>query len=249
MAKVSIDIDYVKDALSQIGYVISDCIERENNGLNWQLKFSNSGACVTIYDTNTKRNTVVNGKCEDGEQEALKELVDGLKCKEISVDTLNELIVSLINSKREESYYDFKEQWHGEGQSGDLLHDILCLANNVENRDAYLIVGVKDNFDVIGVDEWRKTNEIYDFLRSQPFSGGHIPEVELRRMYYKQFKIDVLLIRSSKDVPFFLNKVTREVGLQVYTRVGDTNTPKNQAADYNDVERLWKIHFERGQEI
>ena len=76
MAKVSIDIDYVKDSLLRIGYVISDCIERENNGLNWQLKFSNSSACVTIYDTNTKRNTVVNGKCDDGEQEALKELVD-----------------------------------------------------------------------------------------------------------------------------------------------------------------------------
>ena len=74
MAKVSIDIEYVKDSLSKIGYVISDCIERENNGTNWQLKFSNSGANVTIYDTNTKKNTVVNGKCEEGEKESLKEI-------------------------------------------------------------------------------------------------------------------------------------------------------------------------------
>ena len=129
-----------------------------------------------------------------------------------------------------------------------MLHDILCLANNVENRDAYLIVGVKDNYDVIGVDDWRKSNEIYDFLRGQPFAGGHVPEVELRKMYYKYFKIDVMIIKRSKYVPFFLSEVTRGVGLQVYTRVGDTNTPRNQVADYNDIERLWRRHFERKQE-
>ena len=58
MAKISIDIKDIKGSLSQIGYEISDCIERENNGTNWQIKFHNSGAIVTIYDTNTKKNTV-----------------------------------------------------------------------------------------------------------------------------------------------------------------------------------------------
>ena len=101
MAKVSIDIEYVKESLSKIGYVISDCIERENNGINWQLKFSNSGASVTIYDTNTKQNSVVNGKCDKEEQESLKAIVDGIKCKEISIDPINEKIVAFINSKKE----------------------------------------------------------------------------------------------------------------------------------------------------
>ena len=52
MSKVSIDIEYIKSKLNDIGYEISDCVERENNGVNWQLKFSNSGAIVTIYDSN-----------------------------------------------------------------------------------------------------------------------------------------------------------------------------------------------------
>lgn len=81
MSKISIDIDYIKNGLMDIGYKISDCIERENNGVNWQLKFSNSDAIITIYDTNNKGNSVINGKVEDTEKRQLKEIVDALKCK------------------------------------------------------------------------------------------------------------------------------------------------------------------------
>ena len=76
MAKISIDIEHIKTGLRDIGYEISDCIQRENNGINWQLKFNNSGAIVTIYDSNKMKNSVVNGKPDDGEKEKLKEIVD-----------------------------------------------------------------------------------------------------------------------------------------------------------------------------
>ncbi len=248
MSKVSIDLEYIKQGLESIGYVICDCIERENYGTNWQLKFSNSGAIVTIYDTNNKKNSVVNGRLAEGEQDSLKNIVDSLKCKELSIDPLNAEIVALINSKKEDIYYDFKQQWHGENKDADLLHDILCLANNIDNQDAFLIVGVTDSYDVIGVDEWRKDNEIFNFLKSKKFAGDHMPDVEIKHLYYKYHKIDVLIIRSSKHVPFFLAEKYRDVGTQIYTRVGDTNTPKNQAASYHDIEALWKIHFQREQE-
>lgn len=55
MAKISIDINYIKDSLEKMGYVISDCVERENNGSFWQFKFSNSSAIVSVYDTNNKK--------------------------------------------------------------------------------------------------------------------------------------------------------------------------------------------------
>ncbi len=243
MAKVSIDIEYVKDSLSKIGYVISDCIERENNGVNWQLKFSNSGASVTIYDTNTKKNTVVNGKCEEGEKESLKEIVDGIKCKEIPIDPINNTIVAFINSQKEASRYDFKQEWQTLGKDGDLLHDILCLANNEDNEDTYLIIGVTDDYEVVGVKEWKKSNDIFDFLRSKKFAGGHVPNVELKKVYYKHFKIDVLVIHRSPNVPFFLTEKYKDVGIQIYTRVGDTNTPKTEMANYSVIEKLWRIHF------
>ena len=245
MAKISIDIENIKESLTAIGYEISDCIERENNGFNWQLKFCNSGAVITIYDTNTKKNTVVNGKCEPGEKENLKEIVDGLKCKEISISSVNSTVVSYINSKQEASHYDFKQEWQSASKDADLLHDILCLANNTDNADAYLIIGVTDSYDVVGVPDWRKSNEVFDYLRSKSFAGNHIPDVQLHKLYYKYHKIDVVEIKSSKNVPFYLAEKYKDVGVQIYTRVGDSNTPKNQCANYNDVETLWRIHFER----
>ena len=248
MAKISIDIQKIKESLTAIGYEISDCIERENNGINWQIKFCNSGAIVTVYDTNTKKNTVVNGKCEEGESKSLKEIVDGLKCKEIFIDPQNAKIVSLVNLRKESNNYDFKQQWHSEKKDADLLHDIICLANNIDNVDAYLIVGITDAFEAVGVSDWKKSNEIIDYLKSKNFAGGHIPEIDLLRIYYKYHKIDVLQIKSSKHVPFFISKRYKDVGTQIYTRVGDTNTPKDENASYNDIEKLWRIHFKRENE-
>lgn len=99
MTKTTVDIEYIKDQLKKIGYKISDCIQRENIGLNWQLKFKNSGASVTIYDSNKVDNTVVNGKVDKEEKDGLKEIIDGIKAKEFVVDPLNEEIISLIRSR------------------------------------------------------------------------------------------------------------------------------------------------------
>ncbi|WP_279511028.1 RNA-binding domain-containing protein [Macrococcoides canis] len=30
------------------------------------------------------------------------------------------------------------------------MHDIICLANTLENREAYLIIGVDDNGNLVG---------------------------------------------------------------------------------------------------
>lgn len=247
MSKISIDIDYIKNSLMDIGYKISDCIERKNNGWNWQLKFSNSGAIVTIYDTNSKKNSVVNGKAEDVEKRRLKEIVDDLKCKELSIDQINKDVVDLINNKCEKSFYDYKLELHKNNE--DLLHDILCLSNNIENRDAYLIFGVSDDYEVVGISEKLKSNDILDFLKSKHFAGDHMPSVEVKNLYYLYNAIGVIICKSSKFVPFFLTERYQGVNeYQIYTRVGDTNTPKNRSANYSDIEKLWRFHFERENE-
>ena len=244
MAKITIDIEEIESGLEKIRYIISDKIERANNGINWQLKFSNSGAVVTIYDTNNKKNSVVNGKYEDGEKEALKKIIDGLKCKEIQIDDINRDIVDLINSKKEDYYYDFKCEWVTDKKKGDLLHDILCLSNNIENREAYLIIGVTDDFEIIGVEDWKKSNELFDWLREIKFAGDKQPEIELKKVYYKYKKIDVIVMKKSNNVPFYIDEIYRGVNpFQIYTRAGDTNTPKNSQACYAHVEKLWRLHF------
>lgn len=247
MSKISIDIEYIKSSLTDIGYEISDCVERENNGTNWQLKFSNSGAIVTIYDSNKTNNTVVNGKADECEKSALKTIVDALKAKELHINPLNAEIVEIIRSRKEDFYYDFKRCPHGNTE--DLLHDILCLSNNIENRDAYLVLGVTDDYTVIGVDKEWKSNNIFDFLRSQQFAGDHIPEIEISDLLYKYMRIVVIKCKSSKYVPFYLTKRYQGINEnQIYTRLGDTNTPKNKSANYCDIEKLWRIHFSRENE-
>ena len=247
MSKISIDIDYIKNGLMDIGYKISDCIERENNGVNWKLKFSNSGAIITIYDTNNKKNSVINGKVEDTEKKQLKEIVDALKCKELSIDPINKDIVDLINNRGEKSFYDYKRDFHEKKE--DLLHDILCLSNNTENRDAYLIFGVADDYEVVGIREKLKSNDILDFLKSKHFAGDHMPNIEVKNLYYLHNIIGVIVCKSSKFVPFFLTEKYKGVNeYQIYTRVGDTNTPKNKNANYSDIEKLWRFHFERENE-
>ena len=162
------------------------------------------------------------------------------------IDDINKTIVDLINSGKEDYYYDFKREWVCENKKGDLLHDILCLSNNIENQESYLIIGVTDDYEVIGVNEWKKSNEIFDWLRSIEFAGDNEPEIELKKVYYKYKKIDVLVLKKSNKIPFYIEKNYKGVNpYQIYTRDGDTNTPKNAQACYAYVEKLWKLHFDK----
>ena len=52
-------------------------------------------------------------------------------------------VFKLIDEKREGTYWDFKKEYHC--NKARLLHDIICLANNIDNREAYLIFGVTDD--------------------------------------------------------------------------------------------------------
>ena len=56
------------------------------------------------------------------------------------MNDLKEIIVNLIEKKTEGGFWDFKRSWHE--SNADLLHDIICMANNIENRDAYIIIRV-----------------------------------------------------------------------------------------------------------
>ncbi len=127
---------------------------------------------------------------------SLKSIFDSLKSKELVVDPFNAEIVDMIRSRKEDYYYDFKQIPHGNNE--DLLHDILCLSNNIKNRDAYLILGVKDDYSVIGVDKEWKSNNIFDFIRTQQFAGDHIPEIEVKDLFYKYMRIVVIKCKSSK---------------------------------------------------
>ncbi|WP_339816322.1 ATP-binding protein [Paenibacillus sp. FSL R7-0216] len=163
---------------------------------------------------------------------------------------LREEILKLISSMREDDYWDFKEKFHS--SACDLLHDIICMANNRVDRDAYIIFGITDKtFEVVGVenDENRKNQQqMIDFLKNKKFVSGVRPRVEMRTVRIENHEVDVLVIKNSTDTPYFLTEDFPNVGRRVrayhiYTRVGDTNTDIDKSADINNIEYLWKKRF------
>lgn len=176
-------------------------------------------------------------------------------------ESLTKEIVALINRKQEGGYWDFKQQWHE--NKAELLHDIICLANNLENHDAYLIFGVEDETcEIVGVNKKdanrKNTAMIVDFLRNGKFFVGDIrPMARVETITIKGKELDVLVVENSHNTPFRLEKYysdsnTNDKGEQntkivwarsTYTRVQDTNTPINMIADPDKEEKLWRKRF------
>ena len=166
---------------------------------------------------------------------------------------IEETIISLINSKREGSYWDFKREPHSNKAS--LLHDILCLSNSITHHNRYLIIGVKDpinDCEIIGLQKnqtGRKSQaEFIDFLRSKKFTNGLRPEIELKTIILEENEVDVLIIYHKPYKPYYISEDFQDQGKVVkanyiYTRIQDTNTPINKSADFNFVELMWKERF------
>lgn len=166
----------------------------------------------------------------------------------LSEAQINE-IKELISFKQEGSYWDFKREWYAGNKISDLLHDIICMANNMENRDAYIIIGIDEESDYcvidISEDDNRKnTQMIVDFLRDKKFAGGIRPRVLVETLQLPEGAIDVIIIKNGYNTPYYLEENYRDVNANnIYARVFDTNTPKNRSAEISHIEYLWKKRF------
>ena len=158
-------------------------------------------------------------------------------------------IIELISSKQEGGYWDFKREWYSDGKKADLLHDIICMANNLENRDAYIIIGIDEENDycvqdVVKAENRKNTQNLVDFLRDKKFAGGIRPKVIVEPLEFPDGTVDVIIIKNSYYTPYFLVEKYLDVyANNIYVRVSDTNTPKNRSADISNIEYLWKKRF------
>jgi len=161
--------------------------------------------------------------------------------------SLESKIKNLIAKKSEGEYWDFKQEWHNDNER--LLHDILCFANTVHDKDCYLIIGVSDTGEIIGVNEEnrRRQADILDLLSNTVFAGDNVPEVRLDTIKINGKEIDVLTIFNSYNLPYYLKSKCKKYNNiregYIYTRVGDRNTPINQNACIQQIEMLWKKRF------
>lgn len=166
-------------------------------------------------------------------------------------------ITQLISTHREDDWWDFKREHHHD--KAELVHDILCMANNRPRKDSYLIFGIDDaTFSVVGVENdknRRNQQRITDILRNIKFAGSVRPRIEIQTVSIDSHEVDVLIIKDSLDVPYYLEKDYQDSNVKnkngqmygktvkayhIYTRVVDNNTAIDKQADINDVEFLWR---------
>ena len=158
-------------------------------------------------------------------------------------------ILSLINMHREGPYWDFKKEWYVKNKESDLLIDIICMANNLENRDAYIIIGVdeENGFSINEIEKdknRRNTQQLTDFLREKKFAGDYRPVVTVETLKYPEGTIDTIIVHNSLHTPFYLKEGYRGISSNnIYVRLQDSNTPRNKSADYHHIEYLWKKHL------
>ena len=63
-------------------------------------------------------------------------------------------------------------------------------------------------------------------------------------MQVEDGEIDIIIIKNDYYTPYFLEENYKGVNANnIYTRVFDTNTPKNKSADIVHIEYLWKKRF------
>ena len=158
--------------------------------------------------------------------------------------SLVEKIRKLIALKVEDDYWDFKQEWHQDNER--LLVDILSFANTVHEHDCYLIIGVSDNGEVVGVsEEGRKRQaDVLDLLSNTVFAGDNVPEVRVDTLKIAGKEVDVLTVLNSFNTPFYLKTKSQRYHRikegYIYARTGDRNTPISQNANYQQIEMLWK---------
>ena len=162
-----------------------------------------------------------------------------------------EKIIDLINLKQEGSYWDFKKEWYRSDNKGkqDLLHDVICMSNNLKSKDAFIIIGVDedDNYNIRDVSEdegRRNTQNIVDFLKDKKFAGGLRPTVNVKSYQILEKIIDAIVILNDNNTPYYLTENFQGIRANyIYTRIQDTNTPIDRSADLDKVEYLWKKRF------
>jgi hypothetical protein len=170
-------------------------------------------------------------------------------------DQLDEIVRELIYLGVEGEYWDFKEKpYFFEGQSkeeknkkkNDFLHDIICMANNLSNHDAYIIMGIQDKpVKITEVKQFSNkwTQENYqDFLQNLTWAGDMIPTVEFRTI--NNGDLDVLIIKKSNRVPYYITKNYGKVREnRIYVRKGSKNTAIDSQAEIGDIEKLFEFRF------
>lgn len=157
-----------------------------------------------------------------------------------------ELIKLIDDNSSEGVFIDFKQQWHEDNIA--LIHDILCLCNADYKGDRFLLFGVSDKTEIVGVLDktGKKENDFIDLLRKSNFN--RLPEIDLYTLFIDNKKIDVIHIADTPYKPYFLTKEKSKSGKTikagvVYSRNGSINTAIDSTASETEIDKMWRERF------
>jgi len=157
-------------------------------------------------------------------------------------------------TEKESEYHDFKEKWYKSGERSEFIKDIFSFVNTVHNEECYLVFGVSDQREIVGVeDDLNRKNQqnIIDFISHLPIANDAIPQLLVETIEIDEHEVDILRIPDTKYVPVYLSeqyptksgegrKITPG---QIFSRIGDVNTPINKNTKFYQVKALWKKQF------
>ncbi len=175
---------------------------------------------------------------------------------------MHDIVKGLFSSKREGGYWDFKKDWYDD--KGELLLDVLCMANNLEDRDAYIIIGVEDStWSIKGVesDPNRLPLRNLSQIISNKKYAAYAPEVDLQTIYLDGHEVDVIIVHNTLHTPYYLTERFKdrkpadshtakaiEAG-KIYVRLNDRKAGIGEITPYWCLEHLWGKHFGLNQPI
>jgi len=164
--------------------------------------------------------------------------------------TAQDVYFLIQENRGENTHIDFKKTFKDEGGNPYLVHDILCLANADYNGDRFLLFGVDDAANIVGIgaDPNRKNREkIADMLGNAMINHPLI--FDMYTVNLKGVEIDVLQIPNLSHKPYYLmkdycehNKTVVRCGV-VYTRYGNKNTDRDGSAKEIEMDKMWRERF------
>jgi len=164
-------------------------------------------------------------------------------------EDLTILVQKLRELGREGSYWDFKKAYSS--NKAEMLLDIICMANNQEDRDAYIIYGIEDyTMKVVGVEKDThrlRLNQLSQFLSGKHFSV-YVPEIDLQTIILEGHEVDVLTVFNTNHTPYyiendFVDGEKKVIHGEIYVRLNDRKAGTSEAAPYSCIEHLWKKRF------
>lgn len=156
----------------------------------------------------------------------------------------------LIANNRESEWLDFKQAYYSPDQKASMAHDLICMANANHSADRFILLGVADDGEIVGLQASVADHNFWSDIRSFPVN--HTLPVDYQEI--ELFDDDgtklvgVIRIRDSDKQPFFLTKEFTKQNRTVrpgvaYSRSGSNNTPIDSTPHDAEVERMWRKRF------